>query len=448
MSRLTSRLFGDAAVDAALTDEARLQAMLDVEVALAEAGSDLGLVPSDALAAIGAAGKASLYDHATLAEEAASAGNLAIPLVKALTKRVAAANADAARFVHLGATSQDIIDTGLVLQLRKAIPPISAHLQRAAAAAAVHAKKHAATPMIGRTWMQQAVPVTFGLKAAGWLEALRRMRQRLDADLEATSLLQFGGAAGTLASLGGDGLEIARVLGFRLGLPVPDLPWHAHRDRLVALATTLGLVVGVLGKIARDLALMGQTEIGEAYEAPAAGRGGSSTMPHKRNPVSASVALAAATRAPGLVATLLGAMGQEHERGLGGWQAEWETLPELVRLTGGAARAIADALDGLVVDAARMRANIEVTGGLVLAEAVSATLGSRLGKAKAHELVEAACRRSVAERRRLSAVLAEDPQVTRSISPDEIEALMMPEAYLGAAAEFVDRVLSRESENG
>ena len=448
MSELTARLFGDPEVDAALGDTARLQSMLDVEVALAESESDLGLIPMDALAAIRDAGKAPLYDIAALAEEATRAGNLAIPLVKVLTKQVASANADAARFVHMGATSQDIIDTGLVLQLKKAIPPISARLERAAMAAARHARTHAATPMIGRTWMQQAVPVTFGLKAAGWLEALRRVRHRLDADLEAALVLQFGGAAGTLASLGRDGPEVARVLGYRLGLPVPDMPWHAHRDRLIALATTLGLAVGVLGKIARDLALMGQTEIGEAYEAPAAGRGGSSTMPHKRNPVSASVALASAARAPGLVATLLAAMGQEHERGLGGWQAEWETLPELVRVAGGAARSIADALDGLVVDVERMRANIEVTGGLVLAEAVSATLGSRLGKAKAHELVEVACRKSVSEKRPLGAVLAEDPQISRSLSPDEIEVLMMPEAYLGSSAEFVQRVLAREGGNG
>lgn len=448
MSGLTSRLFGDPAVDAALSDEARLQAMLDVEVALAESESDLGLVPTDALAAIREAGKASHYDIPTLAEEATRAGNLAIPLVKALTKQVTTINADASRFVHMGATSQDIIDTGLVLQLKKAIPPIAAHLARAAAAAAGHARTHASTPMIGRTWMQQAVPVTFGLKAAGWLEAIQRTRRRLDADLEAALFLQFGGAAGTLASLGADGPEVARVLGYRLGLPVPDMPWHAHRDRLVALATTLGLAAGVLGKIARDLALMGQTEIGEAYEAPAAGRGGSSTMPHKRNPVSASVALAAAARAPGLVATMLGSMAQEHERGLGGWQAEWETLPELIRIAGGAARAIAEALEELVVDPARMRANIEVTGGLVLAEAVSATLGSRLGKARAHELVEAACRKSVSEKRPLREILREDPQISRSLSPDEIEVLMMPEAYLGASSEFVGRVLARESGDG
>ena len=448
MSRLTARLFGDPDVDRALSDDARLQAMLDVEVALADAAGDIGLVPGEALPAIRRAGDASLYDRAALAEEAAKAGNLAIPLVRAMTDEVRKTDADAARFVHVGATSQDIIDTGLVLQLRKAVPAISAQLDRAASAAAGHARVHVETPMIGRTWMQQAVPITFGLKAAGWLDALRRVKARLDADLGTACVLQFGGAAGTLASLGADGTDVARVLGYRLGLPVPDLPWHAHRDRLVALGTTLGLVAGSLGKIARDLALMGQTELGEAYEAPVAGRGGSSTMPHKRNPVSASIALQAAMRAPGLVATLIGAMGQEHERGLGGWQAEWETLPELVHIVGGAARSIADALSNLVVDRDSMLANLNVTGGLVLAEAVSATLGSRLGKARAHELIEGACRKSIAERRPLVSVLAEEPEITRYLSPEEIEVLMMPDSYLGSSVEFVERVLAKENGNG
>jgi 3-carboxy-cis,cis-muconate cycloisomerase len=322
------------------------------------------------------------------------------------------------------------------------------HLDRAAEAAAGHAREHATTPMAGRTWMQQAVPVTFGLKAAGWLAALRRVRARVASECEAATVLQLGGASGTLASLGTEGIDLAAELGKRLSLRVPDVPWHSHRDRFAGLATSLGIVAGTLGKIAHDLALLGQTEIGEAYEAPAAGRGGSSTMPHKRNPISASVALAAAERAPGLVATMLGAMVQEHERGLGGWQAEWETLPELVRVVAGAARAVAEALSGLVVDPERMRANLDATDGLVLAESVSATLASRIGKAKAHELVEAACRRAVEEKRPLKAVLAADPQVTRYLSPIEIEAAMMPEAYLGMAAEFVRRVLAGEKKDG
>ena len=445
---LHARLFNDPDVDAALADEARLQAMLDVEAALAEAEAEVGLVPAEALPAIRAAAKAALYDHTILADEAAKAGNLAIPLVKLMTVEVARKDEAAARFVHLGATSQDIIDTGFVLQLRHAVPLISAQLDRAAAAAADLARRHAATPMAGRTWMQQAVPVTFGLKAAGWLDALRRVRARLDADLAAASVLQFGGASGTLASLGTDGLKVADALGARLGLSVPDLPWHAHRDRLAALAASLGVAAGTLGKIARDLALMGQTEIGEAYEAPAAGRGGSSTMPHKRNPVSASVALAAAARTPGLVATFLGAMAQEHERGLGGWQAEWETLPELARVTAGSARSIADALSGLVVDPARMRANLEATGGLVLAEAVSAALAKPLGKARAHELVEAACKRAVAGRRPLVEILAADAEVARHLSAGDVDRLLTPDNYLGASAAFVARALSKENGNG
>ena len=360
-----------------------------------------------------------------------------------LTKKVAETDASAAGFVHLGATSQDIIDTGLVLQLRQAVPAILDRLDRAIEAATRHARNHARTPMAGRTWMQQAVPVTFGLKAAGWLDALRRVRARLAADLGAASVLQFGGAAGTLASLGGKlGLELADALARRLGLVVPALPWHAQRDRLAALATSLGLAAGTLGKIGFDLALLGQTEIGEAHEAPAAGRGGSSTMPHKRNPVSASVALAASKRAPGLVATLLGAMSQEHERGLGGWQAEWETLPELLRVVGGAARAMAEALSSLVVDAERMRVNLQATGGLILAEAVSATLASRMGKARAHELVEAVCRRAIEQHRPLSDVLKEEAEIARRLSPDEIKVLLMPESYLGAAEAFVERVLA------
>jgi len=448
VSKLHARLFGDPEVESALSDAARAQAMLDVEVALAEAAHEIGLVPREALPAIQAAGEASLYDLDALAEEAARAGNALIPLVRMMTKQVASTDADAARFVHVGATSQDIIDTGLVLQLRRAVPLILKHLDRAAEAAADLARKHATTPMAGRTWMQQAVPVTFGLKAAGWVSALRRVFARLASELGSACVLQFGGASGTLASLGMEGLDLSEELGKRLELPVPDMPWHSQRDRLAGIAAALGIVAGTLGKIAHDLALMGQTEIGEAYEAPAAGKGGSSTMPHKRNPVSASVALAAAERAPGLVATMLGAMKQEHERGLGGWQAEWETLPELVRLVGGASRAMEEALSGLVVDPERMRANLGATNGLVLAESVAATLASRIGKAKAHELVEAACRRAVAEKRALDVVLAADPQVTRYLSPIDIETVMMPEAYLGMAAAFVDRVLARESKDG
>jgi 3-carboxy-cis,cis-muconate cycloisomerase len=299
--------------------------------------------------------------------------------------------------------------------------------------------------MAARTLLQQAVPTTFGLKAAGWLEAVARSRRRITAALEAVQVLQFGGASGTLAALGAHGLAVAEALAEGLSLRLPDLPWHAHRDRLADLACALGVAAGTLGKIGRDLALLAQTEVAEAVPAPAPGQGGSSTMPHKRNPVAAAVAVAASVRAPGLVATMLAAMPQEHERGLGGWPAEWETLPELVRLAAGAARAIADALETLVVDTGRMRANLEASRGLPLAEAIRMALVAPLGRAGAQSLVEAACQRAVEQQRPLAEVLAEDPAVTAHLDPAEIRRRLSPEGYLGSAQAMIERVLSRRS---
>src|SRR5438105_11841597 len=331
-----------------------LQAMLDVEAALAEAEAELGIIPRAAVEPIRSAARAERYDFEAMATEAAADGVLTIALVRHLTKQVETIDRDAARYVHWGATSQDILDTAYVLQLQRAVPGILADLDRAAAAAAAHARRHVDTPMAGRTWLQQSTPITFGVKAAGWLDALGRQRAALAAALEDVRVLQFGGASGTLASLGERGLDVADRLASRLGLAVPDIPWHSHRDRFARCACALGVTCGTLGKIARDVALLAQTEVGEAAE----GKGGhSSAMPHKQNPVNASVVLAAAVRAPGLVATMLAAMPQEHERGLGGWQAEWPTLPELVSLTAGAARAAATMLEGLVVNETRMRQN-------------------------------------------------------------------------------------------
>jgi 3-carboxy-cis,cis-muconate cycloisomerase len=438
---LLGPLFGDPAVAEPLSDRGRIQRMLDVEVALADAQAHLGLIPSNAAGAIRQAAHAGLYDFAALAGEASRAGNLAIPLVKHLTRQVAALDAEAARYVHWGATSQDIIDTGFILQMRDAVPEVIRQMRRAADAAARHARAHIQTPMAGRTWLQQATPVTFGLKAAGWVDALDRQRAALAAALDGVSVLQFGGASGTLASLGTHGPAVADALAARLALHVPNVPWHANRDRMVTLACVLGVATGALGKVARDLALLSQTEVGETMEAPAEGRGGSSTMPHKRNPVAASVVLTAAVRAPGLVATMLAAMPQEHERALGGWQAEWVTMPELILVAAGAARATTEALEGLLVDAARMRTNLEMTRGLVLAEAVSMALGEHMGRSEAHARVEAASRRAVDQKRTLAETLAEDPAITAWLPPEEIKARLAPESYLGAARTFVERVL-------
>jgi 3-carboxy-cis,cis-muconate cycloisomerase len=425
-----------------MTAQEHLQAMLDVEAALAEVEASLGMIPLKAADAIRSAARSELYDAASIAAEAKRDGNIAIPLVRQLTMRVASVDAEAARYVHWGATSQDIIDTALVLQLRGRVPAILEDLERAADAAAKHARQHAATPMAGRTWLQQATPITFGLKAAGWLDALDRVRSSVRTACDGAMVLQFGGASGTLAALGQHGPAVAAGLAARLRLAVPALPWHAHRDRLASLACALGVATGTNGKIARDLGLLAQTEVGEAHEAPGQA-GGSSSMPHKQNPVRAARAVAAAVRAPGLVATMLSAMPQEHERGLGGWQAEWDTLPELVSVAGEAAHAVADALEGLVVDPSRMRTNLEATGGLVLAEAVVMQLAPTLGRQEAHAHVARAARRAADERRGFAEVLAEDPAVAAILDRLRIKNSLLPENYLGSAAAFVADVLAR-----
>jgi 3-carboxy-cis,cis-muconate cycloisomerase len=325
---------------------------------------------------------------------------------------------------------------------------IERELARLADALAARAVAHKRTVMVGRTWLQHALPVTFGLKAAGWLDGIERHRARLAALRPRLLVLQFGGAAGSLASLGDRGLDVAAALARALDLGLPALPWHGQRDRIAELATTLGLIAGSIGKLARDLSLMMQTEVGEAFEAAGEGRGGSSTMPHKRNPVSAAALLAAAARAPGLVATVLAAMVQEHERGLGGWHAEWVALPELVILAAGALTQAADLVEGLELDPARMRANLDATHGLIMAEAVTMALGATLGRLEAHHLVEAACRRAVKERRHLRAVLAEDATVAGVLDDTALDRLFDPTGYLGVAEAFIDRVLAARQRPG
>jgi 3-carboxy-cis,cis-muconate cycloisomerase len=439
---LLDRLLGSPVLGAIFSDRGRLQGMLDFEAALAAAEVDVGVIPAAAAPAIATKCRADLFDVAALAEATARAGNPAIPLVKELTALVAAEDAAAAGFVHWGATSQDAMDTGLMLQLCQALPHLAADLARLSDALADLAAKHKLTPLPGRTWLQHALPITFGLKAAGWLDAMERHRARLAALQPRLLVLQFGGAAGTLAALGGQGLAVSEALAKRLGLALPALPWHTERDRLVELGATLGALVGTLGKMARDLSLLMQTDVGEAFEPAGEGRGGSSTMPHKRNPVAAAAVLAAATRAPGLVASLLAGMVQEHERGLGGWHAEWTVLPELVVLAGNALARMAETIAGLEVDAERMRANIDATRGLMMAEAVSMALGAKLGRLAAHQRIEAACRRAVAERQHLRQVLAADPVVTAELGPAALDRLFDPLNYLGEAAAFVDRVLA------
>lgn len=424
------------------SDQGRVQAMLDFEAALARAEASIGLVPTTAVAPIAAACQAGHYDFAALGEAIATAGNSAIPLVKALGKQIALQDPEAERYVHLGATSQDAMDSGLVLQLRDALELIEADLARLADALAQQAQRHIATPLAGRTWLQHATPVTLGMKIAGWLGALTRSRQRLQALKPRLLVLQFGGASGTLAALGEQAMPIAEALAQELDLGLPDQPWHTQRDRLVEFGAVLGLLAGSLGKLGRDISLLMQTEAGEVFEPSAPGKGGSSTMPHKRNPVGAAVLISAATRVPGLVSTLFSAMPQEHERSLGLWHAEWETLPEICCLVSGALQQALAIAQGLEVDAERMARNLDLTQGLVLAEAVSIVLAQRIGRDRAHHLLETCCKRAVAEQRHLRAVLGDEPQVTGELSATELDQLMDPAHYLGQAQTWVERALA------
>ena len=443
MADLLVPLFGSPEASAIFADRARLQGMLEFEAALARALARAGVIPPAAAEPIGRKCRSELFDLSRLAEGAAKAGNPAIPMVAALTSLVAADDAEAARYVHFGATSQDAMDTGLVLQLRQLATVLGEDLERLSAALAGRAEEHKTTLLAGRTWLQHAAPVTLGVKLAGWLDAIERHAARLEEVRSRALVLQLGGAAGTLAALGAQGLEVAEAVASELGLALPAIPWHAQRDRLAEVAAFFGLLVGTLGKMARDLSLLMQTEVGEALEPAEEGRGVSSSMPQKRNPVAAAVALAAAARAPGLVSTMLSAMVQEHERGLGGWHAEWETLPVLASLAAGALRQMALTIEGLEVDAGRMRANLDATGGAILAEAAAVALALRIGRAQAHELVERATRRARETGRKLQDVLGEDPAVSAHLSAPDLAAVFDPRNSLGQSARFVDRVLAQ-----
>nr|WP_294980496.1 3-carboxy-cis,cis-muconate cycloisomerase [uncultured Pseudomonas sp.] len=434
--------FTQPAMRAIFSDHGRVQGMLDFEAALARAEARVGVIPASAVASIAAACRAELYDFDALAQAICSAGNSAIPLVKALGKRIAAEDADAERYVHLGATSQDVMDSGLVLQLRAAIELLESDLARLADVLAIQAKAHAGTPMVGRTWLQHATPVTLGMKIAGWLGAITRHRQRLNELKPRLLCLQFGGASGSLAALGEQGFAVAGALAEELNLQLPEQPWHTQRDRLVEFASLLGLIAGSLGKLGRDLSLLMQTEAGEVFEPSAPGKGGSSTMPHKRNPVGAAVLIGAATRAPGLVSTLFAAMPQEHERSLGLWHAEWESLPELCCLVSGALQQALSLVPGLEVDAGRMLANLDLTRGLVLAEAVSIALAQRIGRDAAHHLVEQCCKQAVREGAHLRAVLGANAEVAAQLNAEELDRLLDPAHYLGQARRWVERALA------
>jgi 3-carboxy-cis,cis-muconate cycloisomerase len=442
LSPLLAPMLSSAAMRAICDDVACLQNMLDFEAALARAEASAGIIPASATGPIAAACKAGAFDLAALADAATKSGNLAIPLVKALTASVAKSDTEAARYVHWGATSQDVIDTASMLTLRAAIDALLADLDRAITGFAKQAEKHRHTAMVGRTWLQHALPMPFGLKLAEYAAALNRSRTRLRRLRSETLALQFGGAAGTLAALGEHGWRVAENLARELDLPLPEAPWHTHRDRFAEAASVMAIIAGTCGKIARDVSLLMQTDVGEAFEPAGEGRGGSSTMPHKRNPVAAATALAASTMAPNLAATIFAAQVQDHERSAGPWHAEWPTLPNLLLVTSGGLAAIVDIAEGIEVDAARMRANLDTTHGLIMAESVTFALAEKIGKSDAHHLVEAASKKAVAEKNTLRQVLADDSRVSSQLDAQKLAELFEPMAYQGVSQAMIDRLLA------
>ena len=449
-------VFSRGRVDAG--DAAWLRAMLDTEAALARAAERAGLASAGAGAAVTAAAVPGNFDLAELGELSGLTGTPVPALSRDLARQVPGPLAGA---VHKGATSQDIVDTAAMLLARQGLDAIGADLAAAAAGAAGLASGHRSTIMIGRTLLQQAVPVTFGLVAAGWLAALDDAQASLARVRSERLAVQFGGAAGTLAALGDDGPRVAALLAEELDLPAPPLPWHTDRLRVLELAAALAGADSVLSKIARDVTLLAQTEVAEVREGPGppegsvapagdAGsprRGGSSAMPNKQNPVAAIAILGCAKRAPGLLATLAAAGEQEHQRAAGAWHAEWEPLADLLTVTGSAASWAADLLGGLIVDPARMSANLAAAHGLPLAEHVTSLLAATLGRTAAHDLVAEAGARAVSAGLPLRDALLGLPRSAgqleaAGITSEQIDAALDPARYLGAAGEFTDAALA------
>lgn len=415
-SFLTTRDMTDVFSDASFA-----HAMFCFEAALARAQAAEGVIPTPAANAIANVCKAELHDVSAIVAAAGRAGSLAIPLVKELTRTVALFNEDAAGYVHWGSTSQDVIDTALALVTRDAVSLIERDLDKLIAGLLELAQMHADTPMLARTLMQPAPVISFGLKLVNWVAPLLRTRVRLRETASRALALQLGGAVGTLSAMGEQGPAVARRMATDLGLALPAMPWHTQRDEWVRLGMEIAVLVGNLGKIATDLSLLAQGEIGELAEPAARGRGGSSTMPHKRNPIASMVALAAATRVPARAAALLSAMSQQHERGLGNFQAEIAEWPGLFLSAHGAVWSLAEALGGLQVDSRRMLRNIEATQGLVFAEAVAMRLAATFGRVQAFALVEDLSAQAVESGRPFKEVVADavasDANLQRALDP-------------------------------
>lgn len=429
--------FASKQVSSMFSSRARVEAMLRVEAAIAAAEADVGLVPEDAAAAIAAACHVDRFDVGALEREAATAGTLAIPLVRRLTELVPE---ESRGWVHLGTTSQDILDTALMLQARVGLDAIAEELRAVGDRCAILAEQHVATVMPGRTLLQHATPITFGLKAAHWLGSATRQLVRL-VELRDALPIQLGGAAGTLAALAAEGKGVTERVASELGLIVPDLPWHTDRDVIAQLTGSLAIAAGSMAKIATDVVLSMQTEVAEMTEGGEGG--GSSTMPQKRNPVRAPAAIAAARLAAGAATVVLGGIAQEHERGVGSWHAEWVAVPDAFRYSAGAVEHVRGIVEGLQVDPERMRANVGAGGGLSMAEAIVTALTAKLGRDEAFRVVGRACERALGEGIDLGRAVHEDDTIRGALSSQEIDTALEPSAYLGSAARFVSLAVER-----
>lgn len=443
---LNSFLFSTPEMSCVFSPQEQLRAMMRFEWALTCALEKQGLAEPGSGGVLRTLLDAHFVNIDAIEVEAKQVGNISIPFVQQLTAAVKAKDERCARAIHLGATSQDLVDTALVLQMRDAVALLQTAMKLFDASLARQVHAHRETVMTGRTWLQPGPPTTFGLKLAGILAALHRSHDRIRSAASRALVLQFGGAVGTLASLGDDGCAVSKELARLLDLQEPALPWHTQRDNLAEMVQALALLTGSLAKLARDIALLMQAEVGEASEGTAKDRGGSSTMPHKQNPVACAAVLAAHEKMPGLVQTLLHAMPQEHERGLGSWQAEWDIVPEAFRLTAAALQYSIEIANGLAVDPERMSANLDALLGVTLSEAVSAALAPKVGRSTAHDLLRNAALRAKQERRHLAEVLKQMPEVSAHLSNGEIDRLLDTRLYLGSAQRFITRVLEQRRE--
>ncbi|HJQ60372.1 MAG TPA: 3-carboxy-cis,cis-muconate cycloisomerase [Vineibacter sp.] len=437
-SALFRDMFGTEAMRAVFDDRALVARYVEVEVALARAESRVGVIPADAGESIARAAASVQLDFDRLKRETDNVGYPILPVVAQLS----ALCGEAGRYIHWGATTQDIMDTATVLQVRAALDLVSADVEALRDILATLATKHRDTPMAGRTHLQQALPVTFGYKVAIWLAAMDRHAERLAQLRPRVEVVEFAGAAGTLASIGGKGLDVQRALADELRLGVPAATWHVARDGFAEAVNALALVTGSLGKVAFDVMLMMSTEFGEAFEPFVHGRGASSTMPQKRNPISSELILAAAKIVRQQAGLMLDAMVTDLERATGPWHAEWAAIPQAFLATSSALHQSKFMLGGLIVDAARMRRNLDITSGLIVAEAVMMGLAPHMGRQVAHDVVYDSCRLAAERGISLLDALMQSPDVTKQLDRPALAKLCDPANYLGLASAMVDRVVA------